>query len=168
MLILHGHYRFRTRKYSCRNDYCTQCKRTTFTEGFRSFRMLHLFFIPLIPLGFFTDWRCTSCGNNPLGRRPLPRGLALTGFALFNLALIGVLFFIPWKASDTKTKWIMAAMLGGLVIITANSLVGKERARYMAIRKAVTPLRTDVCPYCTTPMVQLKTIRCEKCKITIL
>jgi len=168
MLILHGHYKFRKRKVSCRNDYCTICNRDEFTEGIRSFRVIHIFFIPLIPIGFATEWRCTSCGKDPFSRRPISRGLAITGFVL-SLSLLAVSVAALWeeRRNNPGGLCIVLVMLGGLAFVTANSLSGKRRSEYLARRKAVMPLRTDVCPYCATPTFQRSTIRCELCKITI-
>jgi len=168
MLILHGQYKFGRRKAYCRNDYCTICNRARFTEGIRSFRVIHIFYIPLIPIGFGTEWRCASCGKDPYTRRPISRGLAIASFVLSLLLLAGCIAML-WeeRRNNPAGLWLLLVMFGGLVFVTANSLSGKRRFEYLARRKAVKPLRADVCPYCSTPTFQRITIRCDMCNITI-
>jgi hypothetical protein len=165
-MLLHGHYEFRTRRAVCRNDYCTQCQRAAFTEGFRSLCVIHIFFIPLIPLGFVTDWRCTSCGKDPLSRRPLPRPLAWAGLAFSLFALIAA-FAAPGIQDEWEERLLMAAIFGVFALLTTWSLLSKKRARYEALRRRVEPLKTDDCPYCHAPMLHRATIRCEQCRVIV-
>lgn len=164
--ILHGHYRWGTRRAACKHEYCTICQRERMVEGYRSFRVIHLFFVPVIPLGNFTDWRCSTCGKDPYSKRPMPPWISVPGFVLGACAFVGVAI-APWEDDDFQSRIIMLCIFGALAAFSGYSLFGKRRREYLALRRAVQPLPKDVCPLCGQPTLQRSKIRCELCRVEL-
>jgi len=52
MLIINGIYRFRPKHVAFPNDYCLSCSQPRRSVQIRTFDTLHIFWIPILPLGF--------------------------------------------------------------------------------------------------------------------
>lgn len=80
-----GVYRFRPRIVGFRNDFCLSCRSQRRGIQVRTFNVVALKAIPLIPVGFWKHWQCASCardpGYNPRSRRTFAITLALLGAA---------------------------------------------------------------------------------------
>jgi hypothetical protein len=48
-----------------RNDFCLSCNAPRRAHQVRSFKVYPIYYIPLIPLGFWRDWLCSACGRDP-------------------------------------------------------------------------------------------------------
>jgi len=64
MLVV-GSYSYRKTIVAYRNDYCLTCDAPRLAHRIRSLEVLHVYFIPLLPLGFFRNWKCSACGADP-------------------------------------------------------------------------------------------------------
>ena len=106
MLILHGSYRWFKKKTAFRHDYCRQCRAQTLSIQVQSWDFIHLFFVPLIPLGRWRRWHCIQCGNNPHQQVGTHLFFKVTGTLI-------LLFFaiISWFAPDEQEIWVMRALL---------------------------------------------------------
>ena len=166
MLLIQGQYRFGTKRASCRNDYCSHCRQQTFVEGFRSFRFLHIYWIPILPLGFATDWFCTRCRKDPAGKRPISPALAVAGL-IAGLTGLTIAFLIPGDDFDASTRGAMFAVFGGLSLGMLYLISRGGSAEYLASRRNVTPLSRHVCPYCGNETLQRLVARCEQCDVSI-
>ncbi|MGO8690111.1 MAG: hypothetical protein ACLQLG_10790 [Thermoguttaceae bacterium] len=167
MLLVHGRYRFGTKRVACRNDYCTHCRGPTFTEGYRSFVVVHLYFIPLIPLGFYTRWVCARCRNDPAGKRPARAWLLLFGLVA-GLVAMGVVFSVPWPDNDIEAKWGLRAIFTAFTSLVLYNLVRTDRGAYREARENVAPLGHDRCPYCGEPLPSMPEPPCGKCRVRVL
>ena len=65
MLLVHGRYFWARRILAFRNDYCLTCRAARMAFLHRTFDVFHLFWIPVLPLGFWQRWRCGVCGAEP-------------------------------------------------------------------------------------------------------
>ena len=65
MLVIFGTYNFAKKPVAYRADYCRSCEGERLTLGVRSFDAFHLFWIPVLPLGFWTRWYCGQCQAHP-------------------------------------------------------------------------------------------------------
>src|SRR5262249_52837112 len=61
MLAVHGTYRFGEKRTAFRNDFCANCRLPCRAIQLRTFDVHHIFWLPLIPLGFKKRWFCTRC-----------------------------------------------------------------------------------------------------------
>jgi hypothetical protein len=65
MEIVVGRYRFAQRVLAFRRDFCLSCDSERVAYLVRSFDALHLYWVPLVPLGFLKRWTCATCKNPP-------------------------------------------------------------------------------------------------------
>ncbi len=129
MFILFGTYTFKRRISAYRPIHCHACGEDTLGMQSSCFAVLHLFWVPLIPMGIAREWCCSTCWGSPVQtEQRQARGGAIfltlfvvmfwTGFlltsaadhdhAMFrNLALFttALLTFFAWYASRCKTPF---------------------------------------------------------------
>ena len=65
MLIVRGSYHFWPKRVAFRNDYCLRCQAPRRSIAIRTFDVRHLFWIPILPVGFWKRWQCEVCGQAP-------------------------------------------------------------------------------------------------------
>lgn len=166
MLLIHGLYRFRTRRVAFRNDYCLVCKQPARSVQFRTFDAWHLFWIPLIPLGFRKRWLCTVCGREPRLYPGTRRGFKWVGF--FLLLLIAPVFWIEPLTPDILIfGWVVriGAPIGA--VLTLNHLLRTPKDPSLKERLATIPPASDtVCPFCASTLITLASgCSCPTCGI---
>lgn len=165
-MILHGICHFGNKRVACRNDYCTVCEAPTFAEGRRSLVMLHVFFVPLIPLGLKVRWFCTACRQETDVKRPSRTGMLIAGILFgFFMMFVGVMTLI---LNQEPKGWAVI----GMGLVTAGALIWlKQRQDYHAYeiaKRDIVPLSTDFCPYCRDPLLAGTTPRCYSCDVKIV
>jgi hypothetical protein len=167
MIIIAGTYRWGTKRAACRNDYCPHCKDGVLTEGRRSFLVGHFFWIPLIPLGFQTEWFCSRCGTTPKNKKPTNKFLLI---GVLILGLLMTIFLIPPVIKGDEE--LIVGLVVGLFFVIAPSLLLLLRKRDMAAYRMrcakVIPLPKDQCPYCGGNLFQQDNPKCHDCNIVIL
>jgi hypothetical protein len=57
MILVHGFYRFKPKRVAFRNDFCLACAKAVRAFQVRTFDVLHVFWIPLLPV-----WHRPKCG----------------------------------------------------------------------------------------------------------
>jgi hypothetical protein len=102
MLILHGVYSFRPRIVAYRNDFCLSCTAPRVAYQIRTFDVLHIFFVPLIPLGFLRRWHCAVCTNDPHVHPGTRKGFKWAGVVVLALVAI-VVWAVPDRDAITWT-----------------------------------------------------------------
>ncbi len=151
MIIISGRYRWFQRHMGYRPDYCLACASSAIANQVRSFDFAHLYWVPILPLGFRRRWHCSECGNSP---RQLPRMHSFIRFLKFFgaawLAAIAVSMWIaPFKQGEEGLIWTIRVVFpilmiwlvwSGLRTIDATNL--KENLR------AITPFEDNLCYYC--------------------
>jgi hypothetical protein len=85
MFIIHGIYHWRPRRTAFRNDYCRACKAQTVSVLIRTVDVLHLFWIPVLPLGVWSRWFCMRCKSRPHQNVATRRGFKIAGAACLAL-----------------------------------------------------------------------------------
>lgn len=94
MLVVFGTYHFWRRLVGYREDFCLGCRAPRRAHQVRSFEAAHLFWIPLLPLGFWRRWHCAECGLNPHRRAQSSPLLKFLGAALCAVMAL-VMFSSP-------------------------------------------------------------------------
>jgi hypothetical protein len=170
LFFIHGFYYFRPRRIAFRNDYCRSCAQPRRSVQIRTFDAWHLFWIPLLPLGFHKRWRCTACGREPHIYPGTRRGFKWVG--LFILLLSSVAFWAlpltPDVTPDVRTPtWIfrIAAPLGA--IFTLRHLLRTHRDPSLKEKLAgISPAEDTVCPFCNSQLLLLSSqCSCPTCGI---
>lgn len=165
--MVHGFYRFGSRRIACRNAYCTTCGEARFSEGRRSWVVLHVAFIPVLPVGVETRWYCQRCGEEVDAHRPSRPWAFVAGMILGLVACVaGVSFLREEHERDAALGCFLlgAALLGGC----AYGLKSAKYRAYEAGRRGVTPLAGDHCPYCEQPIFASVKPRCQACRVDIV
>ncbi len=65
MIVIWGRYRFFAKHVAFRNDFCLRCGEETIALAERTFDVLHFFWLPFLPVGFWRRWFCSECGYKP-------------------------------------------------------------------------------------------------------
>jgi hypothetical protein len=128
------------------------------------FDMGHLFFIPILPMGFRNRWHCTICGSNPHERARTSK--VLIGFLAVLVAVMVFLFWLPplIPASEPATVWGFRfgtlAALAGLIYWLRISKPAPDLKEKLA---GVQPLPNDKCIYCQGDLD--RDAACPTCKV---
>ena len=165
--MIHGTYLFGRKRVACRNAYCTNCKAARFAEGFRSLVVLHLCFIPVLPIATRVRWFCTSCQKEIDARRPSrPWILGAGVFCGFVITFLGVVLLLDGNEKET---WLGCIIFGPLMVAGLIYMLRKQAYRsYVVAQEVVPPLLGDHCPYCRQPVFSGVTPRCHTCRVDII
>jgi rubredoxin len=167
MAALHiGVYHWSPRVVGYRNDYCIRCGRPRLALRHRTFDVLHIWFIPVLPLGFWKRWLCSECGSDPHANVRTRRSIRWAGTAL--LAFIA---FVGWAASPTarpEELWfIWALRLGGIVATGAAlwaSIKGPPDVDLRRELQTVPPVMDPSCLLCGATLFPSEPLwRCPNC-----
>jgi hypothetical protein len=166
MIVVYGCYRFRPRRVGYRNDYCLVCGREVRSEQIRSFNAIHLFWIPLIPLGFWTRWLCPQCHRPPHQVRGGVRAPFKWAIWVVLLSFAVFLWIIPSTLDSSSTIWMYRL---GLSVATALLLAHLIRApKTPSLKEKLTGVRPAsdvVCPFCGTQMLIGDRCSCPNCGV---
>lgn len=75
MLVIHGTRRFGLKILERKVVECRTCERGTPCRWEQSFDWLHIFWVPVFPLGTTRTWVCDACGNDPQARTKTKLGV---------------------------------------------------------------------------------------------
>lgn len=150
MFVVWGTYHWAPRIVAFRQDWCTVCQRETLVLGNRTIDVGHVFWIPLLPFGRWTRWRCSQCARDPGASAATRRPLRIVAWLLVSLlALSFVLATSDPVMTAPETAWFARGFavltIGFMTWWAFRSLGGKS---YKEQRAAVTPFQGDVCPVC--------------------
>ena len=167
MLIIHGTYHLRARRLAFRNDFCIRCNSQRTSICVRTLDVLHVFWVPVLPIGFFRRWYCATCGHRPELPRTARRSIkVLTAIVVAALALF--FWLSPIRNSDDRTE-VLA--MWGLRIASALGLIGA--VRWIAVgsddvvrREHLAQLQPNdslACPVCSVNLLPDWPWRCPNC-----
>jgi hypothetical protein len=166
LLIFHGIYQLRPKRIAFRNDYCLSCRRPCRSVQIRTFDAWHVFWIPLLPLGFHKRWRCTTCGRLPHVYPGTRRGFKWAGLVVL-LIFTAAFWAIQLTADTLIMGWVIrvAAPLGA--ILTLVHLLRSPKDRSLEEKLAAIPPASDtVCPFCGSALLLLSSqCSCPSCGI---
>jgi len=150
MLILHGMYHWRRRRVAYRNDYCLRCEVPRLSFQHRTFDVLHVFWIPLLPLGFWKRWHCGTCGSDPHAHVRTRRSLKWAGVGVLALISLSAWAVSPAEQpQDAPIIWAMR-MCGPLAAAAAAWATARSPPDVKLADKlrAVVPIVDPHCPVC--------------------
>lgn len=149
MLIVHGRHRFAPKKIAYRNDYCLSCERESISEQWRSFDFIHVFWIPLIPLGHRLRWTCVVCGNDPRERVKTSKFILFIAAALLVLFMVVFLFMPTDNREDAVGRCFIIFVLTGLLVWVVRAII--RQTPPPDLRNELTRIRPwadTTCIYC--------------------
>lgn len=170
MLLIHGIYRFCRRRIGCRRDYCNACEQEHLAEQWQSFNVLHLYWVPVLPLGLWDRWECAQCHRDPRGRYHTASWVMYLALALCGLLLLcSFLANVQGlNAKDQLSLWAGRGIVLGIFLIILWSM----RRRRPGLspeerRRQVVPLPADHCVYCEGPLKTGPRPYCPRCRIRV-
>lgn len=164
MAYLHwGIYHWRPRVVAFRNDFCRACDLPRVAFRVRTFAALHVFWVPLLPLGFWRRWCCSRCGASPhrlLRTRP---GFKIAG-ALCLVLLSLAAWLVPGERESPALVWGMRVGWPALLALTLVSIVRhRPEAGLGDLLLAVTPFEGTRCPACDGELLTAPELHCGAC-----
>jgi hypothetical protein len=166
MLIVHGTYSWGRRLVAYRNDYCLRCDAQRLAFQHRTFDVLHVFFVPLVPLGLWKRWHCSVCGNDPHVSGRTRKSLKWAGVAILLLMSVS-----GWAVS-TREKPEDAAFIWGMRILAPAAfawalwatLKAPPEVKLEERLRAVPPNMDSTCPVCRVMLLPSEPAwQCPQC-----
>ncbi len=109
MILIYGTYRFGKKVVEEKEVYCKTCEEESLAKKESSFKMIHMFFLPLIPLGRDETWSCGKCGNDP-SEPTRSKGIRVL-LVLITLATVVWAFLAEPKDGDVESIWMVRILL---------------------------------------------------------
>ena len=166
MLIVYGAYHWRPKRVAFRSDYCLSCAAPRRAVRIRTFDVGHIFWIPILPVGFWQRWLCGVCGKNPhqnLKTRPQFKWAGL----IVLLVLSGIFWASPPESPRDMAFWWgmrivpLAAALALFIHIRRSPVEPTLKERLASI-----PPATDSnCPFCATTLMIGAHSYCPACGV---
>jgi len=150
MIVIFGYRAFGSKPVAFRDDHCLTCAKTVVSLQLRSFYWLHLFWIPLVPIGFWKVWRCPSCGQPPHARtRSSPKLMRLLVAITCAVAAIAA-WGSPVESDGAVLQWLLrlGAPVGALGAVAWYVWTPRD-PNLAAILRTIPPSRTTQCPICS-------------------
>lgn len=170
MFLIHGHYKFLPKRSAVRNVWCTVCKQPRLAIGVRSLLVIHLFWIPVLPVARVTDWVCASCGKDADAHRPMRAFISGCGLAVgWLLVAMGVLGVVVSRQKKFEANPAILILAVGVVLVSAL-LIQRWQARrdgFERLSATVPPLDGERCPLCDDLVLTRDNPRCESCQVDI-
>lgn len=164
MLIIHGTYHWKPRQIAFRNDYCRKCKAEGSSVLVRTIDVLHVFWIPILPLGIWSRWFCRRCGARPHQAAETRRGFKIAGVVALALMSAAIWMPIPEAEDDMAILWGMRVVLPLLtVLLLVSAIRQRPEPDFKRRLEQVRSFEGWQCPLCGGQLVNIPTWRCMNC-----
>lgn len=165
MFIVTGAYHWWPKRVGFRNDYCLACAAERRAVRIRTFDAGHIFWIPVLPVGFWKHWYCTVCENDP-HVNPKTRPF----FKWAGVLILILLAIMAWSEPVTADSvWFTWACRVGAPLVAFLLLIHLLRSpKELSLKErlaAVQPAMDTICPFCDTPMVGGSRWSCPSCGV---
>ena len=171
MFIISGTYNFSPRAVAFRRDYCRNCQGEVVSIAQRTIDALHIFWIPILPLGIWTRWYCGDCWKRPHApksavRRPV-RVLVVIFFfllsVLFWFLAVASMYYSSLDSSDSRYFLIGAIAMSVLLVLTGLWAREYEPDDYKKRLGEVRQYADYECPMCGGLLHISSTMTCNVC-----
>jgi hypothetical protein len=169
MLIVHGTYRFARKCDGYRAGYCNGCEQPRLLHRIRAFVVGHLYGIPLLPMGFWHQWTCASCGKNPALVVRTRRSLVMLLAVLIGLVAALPLTIIAFtdNTPDGRRIGVLGALVGWAVVAALGFVYSRMKPMLSKAEQQarITPTDPARCALCSgelfpTPGGETKCMQC--------
>ncbi len=153
MRVIRGAYHFWPKRVAFRDDYCLRCRAPRRAVATRSFDVGHIFWIPILPVGYWRHWTCAECGHDPHKSRRTRRRFLWAGWLC--LAAVSVLLWAMPSENDLGAGgWTLRIAAPLAAILLFAYLLRAPNDPSLRERLAALPPTADVvCPFCSTALV---------------
>jgi hypothetical protein len=152
MLLIHGVYHFWPKKVAFRNDYCLSCEAPRRSIAVRSFDVGHVYWVPLVPVGFWRHWSCSVCRRDPHANPKARR--AFKWIAMVCLVLLSAMFWsVPANPDLEVLPWVLRIFpMGGAIALFIQLMRTPIEPSLRERLAAILPAVDSICPFCSTPL----------------
>jgi hypothetical protein len=168
--MLHvGRYSFRKKLVAYRNDYCLSCEAPHRAYRVRNFEVLHIHFVPVLPLGFWRFWKCSVCGRDP-HVNPHTGKMWLWIFIVF-LALLSVMaWIVPVSHAENKDDvfgiWVMRFACPLVLLFFFYHLPFQRPPLHLKEKlREIQPAQEGICPLCQNALIPGTRWHCSFCGV---
>jgi hypothetical protein len=168
MVLIHGAYHFWPKRVAFRNDYCLYCRGRRGSIASRTFDVGHVFWIPILPVGLWKHWRCTSCGRDP-HVNPYASRSSKWAWLVVLIGVAVIFWTAPITQEDAETiATIWAFRIGaptGAMLLLRHVLRASKEPSLRQMLKTIPPATDTICPFCKTPLVSGARWSCPGCGV---
>jgi hypothetical protein len=167
MLVVYGVYRLRPKRVAFRNDFCRTCQAPRRAFQQRTFDVFYVYWIPILPLGFWKRWFCTVCGKQPHVNTGTRRPFKWIGLAIL-LLMAPVFWFIPPDPEIPSTAfWLFRIGFPvGAVLLLTHLLREPKEMSFKEQLAQVPPANDTTCPFCGTHLLVITSqSSCPSCGV---
>lgn len=164
---LEGVHSYKSRTVAYRNDFCISCDEPRRAYQIRSFKAYQIYYIPVIPLGFWREWQCSECERDPhkypgSSKRMWWVAVILAGF----FALTGII--ASFEQQDSMlTVWLLRLALPALfLVILWLALRNKPDRALREKLQRVSPDQDNSCALCGGSLVLNHGWNCSQCGVS--
>jgi hypothetical protein len=162
MVIVHGVYHWSPKRIQFRNDYCLSCSAQRVAIRVRTFDVIHIFGIPILPLGFWKRWKCTVCKRDPHHEH----GARLwKWFFFFLLIVLAITSWIDQTTSTVVISVLRLIFIAGAAMLLVNLLRTPADPSWKEKIAFIDPATDTICPFCRTPLLGGDAWRCPSCGV---
>ena len=152
MLIVYGAYHFWPKRVGFRNDYCLGCDKPRRSWAMRTFDVGHVFWVPILPVGYWKHWKCSECGRDPHVHVRTRRPFKWVGFGC--LLLLTVMFWLTPVGGNDAFSWVFRiGAPAGATLLLMHLLRTPTEPSLKDHLAQIRPAADLVCPFCSTPLV---------------
>ncbi len=152
MLLVHGAYHFWPKRVAFRNDYCVSCDGPRRAIAVRTFDVGHVFWVPILPVGFWRHWVCSACNRNPHVTSKMGRSIKWAG--VYWLIAVSLAFWVVPSDTDFPLGiWFCRVAAPALAALLVIYILRSLRPSLKKRLKTIPPAADTVCPFCGTVLV---------------
>ena len=162
---LEGIKSYRRSVVGYRNDFCISCNAPRRAHLVRSFKAYQLYYISILPLGFWRDWECSECGRDPHVYTAGPRNVKWMIVLLAGIfAIAGVIASFDQQDS-ILIAWLMRLGLPLLFFTVLWVVIRNKPDRALRQKlQQISPDRDDACALCQGALILDHGWRCSQCR----
>jgi hypothetical protein len=161
-MLIHGTYHWQPTRIAFRADYCRSCQGSRLSVLIRTIDVLHIFWIPILPLGMWSRWFCTSCGQRPHQSTRTRRGFKVAG--AIALALYSAVFWMSRPDADDRIVWLLRIVFPLLTfLLIASALRQPLEPDLQAQLAGVAEFQGWICPLCGGELIKVPNLHCTRC-----
>jgi len=155
LFIVYGVYHWMAKRVAFRNDFCLACGAARRAVQVRTLDVGHIFWIPILPAGFWKRWVCTVCGRDPHVTTKTRRGFKWAGLVI--LVIFAATFWImPVEPDAVAVFWgLRIAGPVGVVLLLRHLLQTPKEPTLKARLATIQPAADTVCPFCGAQLLVL-------------
>lgn len=161
-MLVWGIYHWRPRQAAFRADFCRSCQARRLSVLVRTLDVLHLFWVPVLPLGLWSRWFCGTCGRRPHQATRTRRGFTVAGAIV--LLLLSAAAWVPLPEVEPWLVWTLRVGLPLLAVLAIRAALEPSVEADLATRLAeVAEFEGWECPLCGGQLFNAPILHCTRC-----